>query len=219
MSRNATLHLAMAGVLLLAAGAQPATAQASEAGIMRQSHQTHARAPIHAPETVDPGQAVSVSILDGKTGGRLELWGVAAQGGTRDRLGSIAVDGTEVSIAAPGEPGSYQLRYVSADGRLRASQPLEVAAHPIVLSVPEQMRAGREARVKWRGPARPGDMLRIIDPDTGVVVSEVPASGRPGLENVTALPAPGEVGAYALEYRSGERQATLRRLPISVIRG
>lgn len=219
MSRNATPHLTVAAVLLLAAGAHPAPAQASEAGIERPLHQTHARAFIEAPDTVDPWQAVSVSILDGKTGGRLELWGIVAQGGMRERLGSVAVEGTVVRVTAPGDPGSYQLRYVSADGRLRASQPLEVAALPIVLSVPEQMRAGREAEVRWRGPARAGDMLRIIDPDTGVVLSEVPASGRPGLENVTVLPAPGEVGAYALEYWSGERGATLRRLSMSVIRG
>lgn len=219
MSRNATLHLAVSAVLLLAAGAHPAPAQASEAGIKRLSHQTHARAFIEAPDTVDPGQAVSASILDGKTGGRLELWTVAARSGKPERLGSVAVQGTVVGMTAPGEPGSYQLRYISADGRLRTSQPLEVAAHPIVLSVPEQMRAGREAEVRWRGPARPGDTLRIIDPDTGAVLSEASASGRPGLENVTALPAPGQVGAYTLEYLSGERQATLRRLPISVNQG
>lgn len=219
MSKYPTLHVVVAGALLFGGAALPAAAQVSEAGADRSPHRSHAQAVIDAPETVDPGQAVSVSILDQKTGGQLELWSIASQEGKRERLGSIAVDGAVVKMTAPSDPGSYQLRYVNADGRLRGSQALEVAALPIVLSVPEQMRAGREAEVRWRGPARPGDMIRIIDPDTGAVLSEAPASGKPGTENVTVLPAPKQIGAYALEYRSGERAATLRRLPISVTRG
>ena len=219
MSRNVARHAVVAGALVLAAVAGPDLTQASEVRVDRSSHQARVQGAIQAPEAVDPGQAVTVSILDGKTGGRLELWRIADDGGKHERLGSVAVEGSRVAITAPGDPGSYRLRYVSADGRARASQPLEVTALPIVLSVPEQMRAGREAEVRWRGPAGSGDLLRIVDPDSGAVLSEVAATGSPGLENLTVLPAPDRTGDFILEYRSREPDATLRRLPISVTEG
>ena len=178
MSRY-TSRTALAGVVVLAIAASSATARAADATLGPSPHQTRSPSMFEVPETVDPGQAFAVSILDPRTGSRLELWSIAPQDGNRDVLGSVTVEGSVVRLAAPTEPGSYQLRYVSAGGHLRASRGLEVAALPIVLSVPEQMRAGREAEVRWRGPARPGDMLRIVTSDTGAVLAEVPRAAAP----------------------------------------
>ena len=217
MMRTATFRLSVVSVLLLTSTTALAGAQTPHAEMVKLSGQAATQPQIQAPKTVDPGQVVPVSIFDRRIEGHVELWGPIAQGGKGVRLASVPVKQAMVGVNAPTEPGSYQLRYVSPSGQLRASRALEVAAFPIVLSVPEQMRAGREAEVRWRGPARPGDMLRIIDPGTGNVLSETSASGKPGLENMVFVRAPAQTGDYALEYRSGEHDVTLRTLPITVI--
>lgn len=202
-------HLSAALIALLAAtGNGGATEHLSASQSERDGVQS-----IGAPETVDPGAMVVISVPDGTAGGTLELWGPLSTDSARS-VGAIRIEDATATLKAPMQPGSYQLRYVGPDGNQRASRPIEVAAYPVTLSAPAEIRAGHNVEVSWRGPAMPGDTLRIVSTATRDVVSEVPAVGTPGIDKVSVLRAPAEVGAYTLEYRS--RDATLRTLAINV---
>jgi hypothetical protein len=197
------------GALVASAGAGP---QAPASGPALQLAQAAA---IEAPFTVDPGQTVSVTVTGGVTGGRLEIWGPVTQTGRGGLLAGGEAAGGPVPVTAPNEPGSYELRYVSPGGGLLARRSFEVAAHPVRLWVPEQLGAGIPGAVRWRGPARPGDRLQIVDPATGAVVSEAAAEGSAGAENLTMVRAPQAIGDYQLRYVSGQG-IVQRVLPIRV---
>jgi len=94
-----------------------------------------------------------------------------------------------------------------------------VAASPVTLSISGAIGAGLDNPVTWRGPGGPGDMIQIYDPAAGAVVSEAPAIGQMGADNVTMIRAPERFGGYELRYWSGSRHAALRMLPIVVERG
>lgn len=217
MNRLTLLPSCLAGALLLALLAAPVAVAETPAMRLAQA------AGIEVPSTVDPGANIIVRLPPGRSGGRIELWGpVTGPVGNIDagtRLDTIPADGPTVSLSAPTQPGSYQLRHVSPGGAVWARTSLEVAAVPVTLSVPQQMAAGLDARVVWRGPGNPGDMLRIVDPASGAVLSEAPAVGTPGARNETVLRAPEQLGDYRLQYWSGARRSVLRALPVTVVRG
>lgn len=173
---------------------------------------------IRAPSTVDPGASVMVTVPDARTTGRIELWGPVTQSGRGSMIDRVPAAGS-VSFVAPSRPGSYELRHVGPGGEVLARTTLDVAAVPVTLSVPEKMSAGIEARVRWRGPAEPGDALQIVNPATGIVLEEVPAVGVPGDETETVMPAPDRTGEFHLRYWSASRNAALRSLPVEVVSG
>lgn len=173
-------------------------------------------AEIAAPSTVDPGATVVIELSDASPGGLVEIWGPITQEGRGGQLGSVPATNSFATLTAPSRPGSYELRYVTPAGAVQARRMLDVASVPILLSVPHQLGAGIPGQVRWRGPARPGDRLQIVDPATGAVVSEAPAEGTPGAENATMLRAPQAMGDYHLRYVTGARNAVLRVLPIRV---
>lgn len=209
MIRSALLPCLVAS--LLAAGlVEAAPGSRGELAVTRV-----ANVAIEAPWTVDPGAKLEVAISGG-SGGRLEIWGPITQHGRGNMLAAGRVPGSSVPITAPNAPGSYELRYLGPSGELLARRSFEVAAVPIRLWLPLQLGLGVPGEVRWRGPARPGDAIQIVDPATGAVVSEAAAEGTPGAENVTVIQGPPNPGQYALRYVSHERGAVLRVLPISV---
>lgn len=171
---------------------------------------------LDAPETVDPGAQVAVTISGGQSGGRIELWGPVTQSGKGGQIDSAAEAAGSAMLVAPEVPGTYELRYVNAANKLLAKLTLDVAALPITLSAAHGLGAGIDTPVEWRGPANPGDMIQIYDPAGGAVISEVPAEGRPGVINVAVLRGPEALGDYQIRYWSGTRQAVLRSLPVTV---
>lgn len=209
------IRFAFASALLSVALMSPAPAPATEIPPVRLAQ----AGGIDVPSTVDPGASVTVRLSGASAGGRVELWGPVTQSGRGASLGSVPADGATVSFAAPTQPGSYELRHVGPNGAVRARKTLDVAAVPVRLSVPRQLAAGLESRVVWHGPADAGDMLRLVDPASGAVVAEAPATGTAGAENVTMLRAPETQGDYQLQYWSGARHSALRSLPVSVVRG
>ncbi len=174
------------------------------------------RASIEAPWTVDPGQKVGVTVSGGVAGGQLQLWGPVTQRGRGQLLASGAATGGSVPVTAPSRPGSYELRYVNQAGVTLARRSFEVAGVPVRLKVAKEIGAGFPVEIRWHGPARPGDMIQIVDPNRGVVVSEAPAEGQSGAENVTRLRMPQQPGEYLVRYVGGAERAVLRALPVSV---
>jgi hypothetical protein len=156
--------------------------------------------PIDAPETVDPGQQVSVSVSGAPQGASIEVWGPVGQAGRGERLSSVPLTGGSALISAPLVSASYELRYVDANGSTRAQRAFEVAASPVMLEVPVDVNANATMQVTWRGPAKAGDMLQIVDPATGTVLQSTPVAGDPGAPNVSQLAVPDYSGPLELRY-------------------
>jgi Ca-activated chloride channel family protein len=174
---------------------------------------------ISAPDTVDPGQTVTVTVSGGRADGRLELWGPIAGSGPAGRVDSHpATEGT-VAMTAPGEPGSYELRYFDGAGNLLARTSLDVASVPIVLTIPDPFGAGYANEVRWMGPSASGDTIQVFDPATGQVVAEAPAAGPAGAVNVAMVRAPERFGEFEVRYWSGASRAVLRSIPVSIGKG
>lgn len=205
---------ALAGAGQVAAYSRPATAS-DGAGIRIAA----GGVTISAPDTVDRGEAVPVTITGGPAGGRLELWGPITTGNAGARISGMSVGAGPVTITAPEAAGSYELRYLDSAGKLLARTDLDVAATPVSLSIPDPVGAGYATRVDWIGPANPGDMIQIVDPATGQVEAEVPAAGKPGVYNTATLRAPEVPGTYRIQYWSGASGVSLESLPVQVADG
>ena len=168
--------------------------------------------PIDAPETVDPGQQVTVSVASAVEGGQIEVWGPVTQSGIGDRVSSVPLTGGTALVTAPQVSASYQLRLVGANGATRAQRAFEVAASPVMLEVPTDVDAGATLQVRWRGPAKAGDTLQIVDPLTGTVLQSTPVAGDPGAQNISQLIVPDHRGMLELRY-VGLDGTVLRTIP------
>lgn len=176
--------------------------------------------PIDAPETVDPGQQVTVSVAGASDGTSIEIWGPIGQSGRSgggERIDSIPLTGGTALVTAPQVSASYRLRYVGANGSVRAERAFEVAASPVMLEVPTDVDAGGTIQVTWRGPAKAGDTLQIVDPASGTVLQSTPVAGDPGAQNVSQLTVPDHGGTVELRYVTLDG-TVLRALPFRVRR-
>ncbi len=218
---------ALAALTAVAVAAGAAIATGTTGAVAQTTAQTTAQTkatvanevgnPIEAPETVDPGQQVSVAVAGAPEGGSIELWGPVTQSGTGERIGSVPLAGGNALVTAPQVSASYQLRYVAANGSTRARRAFEVSASPLMLEVPLDVNAGASMQVTWRGPARSGDMLQIIDPATGTVLQSTPVTGEPGAQNVSQLVVPDHSGTVELRYVALDG-TVLRTIPFQVRR-
>lgn len=176
-------------------------------------------AALQAPETVDSGQLVPVTVTGGQAGGRIEVWGpftglTTGQGGAL--VNAQPAGPGEVAVTAPEEAGTYEFRYLDGSGNLLAKTTVEVAAVPVLLSLPEPLGAGYDAPVRWRGPGAEGDTIQVFDPASGQVVSEVPAIGKLGALNTTMLRMPEARGAVEIRYWRGTQRVALRVMGATV---
>jgi Ca-activated chloride channel family protein len=177
---------------------------------------------LSAPETVDTGQSISVTVTGGQADGRIEVWGpftglTTGQGGQRVSA-SAASDGM-ATVMAPEEAGTYELRYLDGAGAVLATTIVEVAATPVSLALPDPLGAGYDAPVQWRGPGAEGDRIQVYDPASGQVVAEAPATGQPGQLNTTMLRMPEARGTVEIRYWRGTRQVALRVMGAEVGKG
>jgi hypothetical protein len=69
-----------------------------------------------------------------------------------------------------------------------------------MLEVPTDVNAGATLEVKWRGPAKAGDTLQIVDPATGTVLQSTPVAGDPAAQNLSQLTVPDHSGPLELRY-------------------
>jgi hypothetical protein len=196
------LGLAGLAAVVLAAGLfeMAATAHAQSTAQTKATVANEAGNPIDAPETVDPGQQVSVSVPGAGQDASVEVWGPVGEAGKGQRLASVPLAGGSALVTAPLVSASYELRYIDANGSTRAHRAFEVAASPVMLEVPVEVNANAMMQVTWRGPAKAGDMLQIVDPATGMVLQSTPVAGDPGAPNVSELVVPDHSGPLELRY-------------------
>ncbi len=173
--------------------------------------------PINAPETVDRGQQVVVSVAGAGDGGRVEVWGPVGEQGGGQQIASAPLSGGSATLTAPQVSGSYELRFVNANGSTGARRAFEVAASPVMLTVPADVDAGATLTVTWRGPAKPGDTFQIVDAATGTVLQSTPVVGDSSAQNTSSLTVPDHRGQVELRY-VGLDGSVLRTVPFVVRR-
>jgi hypothetical protein len=87
----------------------------------------------------------------------------------------------------------------------------------VMLEVPVDVNANAIMQVTWRGPAKAGDTLQIVDPATGTVLQSTPVAGDPGAQNVSQLTVPDHSGPLELRY-VGLDGTVLRTIPFQARR-
>lgn len=141
-----------------------------------------------------------------------------AADGTYDAYAYVEQPHGSVTILAPTEPGSYELRYQNdADpSKVLARAPVTVGAPvPVTIDAPDSAAAGSSIDIAWTGPDGPGDYLTIVAKDA--------ADGDYGAYEYTAdgatltLQVPDQPGDYEIRYQSDRTEiGVLARRPLKV---
>ena len=110
-----------------------------------------------------------------------------------------------VQLLMPGEPGTYELRYVLAvnpnlngDDQILATQEITIAAQTASVTAPSTAFAGETISVDWTGPAAEGDYISVAelsqDPWNYMYFERLTESGPVGLQM------PGQAGTFEIRY-------------------
>ncbi|SDU13126.1 vWA domain-containing protein [Halopseudomonas salegens] len=119
------------------------------------------------------------------------------------------------TLRAPGEPGQYEVRYVTDEGRRTlASHTFEAVASSLTISGPESAVAGSSFDLEWSESINRRDMVAIVP--AGADEGERGTWTRVGSAMSTSLVAPAETGMYELRYILDEGRSTQARAAIEV---
>jgi Ca-activated chloride channel family protein len=126
-----------------------------------------------------------------------------------------------VELSAPGQPGTYELRYWNGTDRtVLATRPLEVTEALVSLTPEDGVLAGKAFVTDWIGPGAKYDDLEIWDMSANGGAGQKLFSRRlvqDDLQNQRAtLPAPATPGKYELRYWNGENKTVLAAIPLEV---
>jgi Ca-activated chloride channel family protein len=124
-------------------------------------------------------------------------------------------EGNPLSIRAPDQPGSYELRYLTGQTNATlASAPLTVSEATASLEAPSVAEAGGDIAVTWQGPDNRGDYVTIVE--AGAAEGEYGDYARTREGNPLRLTMPEAPGEYEIRYVTGQSGVTLARRPIIV---
>ncbi len=123
-----------------------------------------------------------------------------------------------LTLEAPMQPGSYELRYQNDAEPSRVLGRVAVQVEPgvpVTIDAPDVADAGDRIQVRWTGPNGPSDYLTIVPVDA--------QDGKYGPYTYTregsplTLEVPPEPGAYEIRYQSDRREiGVLARRPLRV---
>jgi hypothetical protein len=123
-----------------------------------------------------------------------------------------------VTLAAPQQPGRYELRYLAAASPYptRARAPIEILDVEASLAAPAEVAAGDEFAVEWAGPDNARDFIGLVQAGAAEGTYNGPykytREGSP-----LRLRAPDTAGQYELRYMLGASPyRTIGRAPVRV---
>ncbi len=123
--------------------------------------------------------------------------------------------GSPGKLTMPIDPGSYEIRYVTAKAaRTLARLPVQVQAVPVKLEAPPVAAVGSEIEVAWAGPDGNGDFVTVVKAGA--------AAGKYGKYFYTRTGSPGklvlpiEPGDYEIRYIAKQGNKTLGSIPIKL---
>jgi Ca-activated chloride channel family protein len=164
---------------------------------------TPANATVTAPARGMAGTTIQVGFTG--TGGGDTFIGVVKKGAEEGSWITGAYErpeGSSVSLRLPGEPGSYEVRFVlEANGtyKVLASAPITVEPAVGSVSAPDRVKRGAEVTVAYTGPKGDGDYITIVPvgsaPDAYTDFRTVSPD-----EPSVILQAPEEAGSYEVRY-------------------
>jgi len=174
---------------------------------------------LSAPANVPVGGPVAVDWSGPESAGR-DFIAIAAPGDAPNRYVAYeyARGGSPAEIAAPVQPGSYELRYVQAGSpaKVLAAIPIEVSAYSVTFDAPATASAGGEISVAWVGTANYRDYVAIAEP--GAKPGEYSSYAYASLGTPLTLKVPQTPGRYELRYvLSGPSgKAVIGSVPLTV---
>ncbi len=155
---------------------------------------------ISAPDTVDSGQVVDVTVIGPTSEMQVEVWGQVTSGGIGTKLAQRPVIDGDAQVPFEFPAGSYLLRVTGPNGKVLAKAPIDISAAPIALRIEGPADPTGTIAIFWSGPGLPGDVLRVRDLG-GQIHAETVADAAPNtFETRTLMDAPLETGRYEIEY-------------------
>ena len=131
----------------------------------------------------------------------------------------VKADTRSVRVMVPGEPGPYELRYVSARRKPPVLARLQVTVTPAeaVVTAPKAVMAGSRVEIHARGPAESRHWIGFAPQGSGP--DEYRDYARPDASGSTTvtLTAPSVAGEYEVRYVLNEREKVAAAQPISVL--
>jgi len=132
--------------------------------------------------------------------------------------GAIAytMNGSPVQVAAPGEAGACEIRYMSGWGdKVLARRAIKIVAAEVTLTAPDEGVAGSDVPITWSGPNNENDYITIVG-------KTVPDGHREGFAwtlggSPLQVTAPGQPGDGEIRYVSGHDDKVLARRAIKIV--
>ncbi|MBT2968392.1 MAG: VWA domain-containing protein [Candidatus Thiodiazotropha sp. (ex Ctena orbiculata)] len=172
---------------------------------------------LEAPDSIKAGQDFEVSWSG--PGHNQDFIAISAQdsGVRKYHHYQYTRKGSPVTLHAPDEPGSYEVRYQTGQSyTILAKRLITVEAVSATLEGPGEVQGGAHFEMTWTGPDNPGDYIAVMDRGS---VKRAPARGKWAYTrhgNPVRLRAPQESGQYEIRYQTGQSGAILARHSIQV---
>lgn len=124
--------------------------------------------------------------------------------------------GPKLTMSAPDEPGSYELRYLMglSPYRTLGSIPLTVTGVSASLDMPATVAAGSAMEINWQGPDNTRDFITVVP--AGTADKQYAAYVYTNKGSPARLLAPEIPGDYEVRYLTGQDYATLAAFPFTV---
>ena len=197
----------------------PATAPAEGAGAAEpatQPDEVLGEATLEAPERIPAGSEFTVAWTGPDNEGDF-LTIVRPETPPNQHAGYAETkDGKELSLTAPIEPGTYELRYMTARSRtILARRAIEVEPAGATVSSADEIVLGKEFAVEWTGPDNEGDYITIVEAGAADAVHGSYVNTEKG--SPVTLTAPTVAGDHEVRYVSGQGRKVLARRLIRII--
>lgn len=123
--------------------------------------------------------------------------------------------GSPAKLAAPDEPGTYEVRYrTGVKYYTLATATVVVAGTAATVEAPARVQAGAKFEVPWTGPDNPQDYIAISPAGADNRTYHHYQYTRKGA--TVTLNAPDEPGAYEVRYQTGQTNAILASQGVTV---
>ena len=170
---------------------------------------------LSAPDTLGAGMPMSV---DWKAPNNKGDYLSIAPIGSADKdyvTYSYTTKGSPTAVRMPDQAGDYELRYISTQTDIAwARKAITVLENDVSLEAPETEIAGREAVIKWTGPANKSDYLSVAEAGSegkSYLNYSYAKAGKP-----VTLRMPETAGQYEIRYISGQAKLIWASIPIEI---
>ena len=180
------------------------------------SNYTLAEVTIEAPSEVHAGETIVIKWQGPNNSGDFITLVEAGTPEGQYQTYTYLSNNRNANIIAAAKPGNYELRYAAGSGyKTLARTQITILESNTTLKSAPTARVGEMLSVDWSGPNASGDFISVTHKDGkegSYLKYSYTSYGSPAKVRV-----PLEPGDYEVRYSSGNRYATLARIPLKVI--